>query len=91
MPLDLRPMHDAPRDGMPILIRFEHENYKYAIGADKERWEELCIAMWIEFNGGGWTWHGICGRATGWKPLVTGVFADIETAGFYTLKVPEYA
>ena len=61
-------MDTAPRDGTPILIRFEHENYGYAIkcGEDAKRWEALTEAHWIDHNGGGWTWYGMMGRATGW-------------------------
>jgi len=90
MPLDLRAMHDAPRDGTPILIRFEHENYKYAIGPDKERWEELCIATWIDFNGGaGHARHLRPGdrmeAARHWR------VRGYQNGGFYHLRVPEYA
>lgn len=66
---NLRPMEAAPRDGTPILIRFEHVNFRLAVGDDRFRWEELCQAHWIDFNHGGWTWHGIAGAPTGWMPL----------------------
>jgi hypothetical protein len=59
----------APKDGTRILIRFEHDNYKYASPEDRDRWEEVCIAHWVDHSGGGWTWHGICGIPTHWMPL----------------------
>lgn len=66
---ELRPMDIAPRDGTPIFIRFEHMNFKYAVkDGDGERWEALQSAHWIDHNGGGWTWHGMAGYPTGWKP-----------------------
>jgi hypothetical protein len=65
-----RTMDDgAPKDGTRILIRFEHDNYKYASPEDRSQWEEVCIAHWIDHNDGGWTWHGICGIATHWRHL----------------------
>ena len=66
--IELQPMETAPKDGTEILIRFEHMNYQHADADDKDEWWELCEAKWIDHNGGGWTWHGICGEATGWIP-----------------------
>lgn len=65
----LRPMDTAPKDGTTIRIRFEHENFKYARDDDRAQWEGLHEARWIDHNNGGWTWHGIAGRATGWLPV----------------------
>ena len=68
---ELLPMDHAPRDGTVILIRFEHSNFQYAEGPDRERWEQLAEAHWVEFNNGtqrGWTWEGMMGFPTGWKP-----------------------
>lgn len=66
----LRPMETAPRDGTPIMIRFEHVNFKYARNdVDRgARWEAMQEAHWIDHNNGGWTWHGMAGRPTGWLP-----------------------
>lgn len=58
----------APKDGTPILIRFRHANYKFA-GDRRDEWEEVCVARWIDHNGGGWTWHGICGVPVDFRPL----------------------
>lgn len=65
-----RPMDEAPKDGTEILIHFRHQNWQYAKTAEeKARWEENCIAKWIDHNGGGWTWHGIAGQPVEWWPL----------------------
>jgi hypothetical protein len=30
----------------------------------KQDWLEWCPGRWIDFNGGGWTWEGLCGIVT---------------------------
>jgi len=64
-----QPMATAPKDGRKILIRFEHMNYAYADDANRWQWEDVLEAMWIDFNRGGWTWHGLCGAPTCWWPI----------------------
>ena len=64
-----RDMAEAPRDGTRILIWFVHQNAKYAADPIKEGWAAAHEAQWIDHNGGGWTWHGLCGVATYWQPL----------------------
>ncbi|PZQ44864.1 MAG: hypothetical protein DI551_09185 [Micavibrio aeruginosavorus] len=66
--LPLRKMEDAPKDGTEILILFRHESYKFCKPDQREEWEQLCRAKWIDHNGGGWTWEGICGHPIGWIP-----------------------
>ena len=36
-----------------------HPNRQYAKGDDKLTWEQVVVAKWIDFNSGGWTWHGM--------------------------------
>lgn len=69
IPLLWHDMRSAPKDGTRILVRFEHANYRLADAESRHRWVEVCIAHWIDHNGGGWTWHGICGEATYWRHL----------------------
>lgn len=59
----------APKDGRQILLWMVHANAKYSVDPIAEGWAAPVIARWIDHNGGGWTWHGLCGVATHWKPL----------------------
>jgi hypothetical protein len=65
-----RPIATAPRDGTPILAFCVHPNARLA-GEDSAEWTEIVTTRWIDFNGGGWTWNGICGVHTHWQPLPT--------------------
>ena len=62
------PMDTAPKDGTPVRLKVRHDNWKYAAEDQKAQWEAVVVAKWIDFNGGGWTWHGLCGRFLGWLP-----------------------
>lgn len=64
-----RPISSAPRDGTKIRMRVEHINYAISSDSEKHRWEEWVEAHWIDHNGGGWTWYGLCGTPTHWTPL----------------------
>jgi hypothetical protein len=65
-----RPIETAPKiEGERLILRFEHVNFAIAAPDDRHRWEEVCVGYWTEFNGGGWVWHGIAGKATHWRPL----------------------
>lgn len=68
-----QPMETAPKDGTWIIARCEHDNAKYCAASGKdpvaEGWIAAVPAHWIDHNGGGWTWHGLCGVFTGWYPL----------------------
>ena len=63
-------MTDAPRDGTEVELLLRHVNYRYC-KTDEERaqWEQAVRSRWIDFNGGGWTWHGMAGSIVGWRPL----------------------
>jgi len=65
-----RCMIDAPKDGTEIELLLRHVNYRYS-KTDEERaeWEQAVRSTWIDFNGGGWTWHGMAGSIVGWRPL----------------------
>jgi len=64
-----QPIETAPRDGTRILIWFVHAHAKYSDDPVAEGWEAAHEAYWIDHNGGGWTWHGLCGVATYWQLL----------------------
>src|SRR5574337_740475 len=63
------PMETAPKDGAEIEILFRHTNWNYAAGLDRDDWQQVCKAHWIDFNGGGWVWDGICGQPICWRAL----------------------
>lgn len=50
----------------PLIFWCVHANARYAKDAIREGWEGPVIAQWSGFNGGGWTWHGLCGELAGW-------------------------
>jgi hypothetical protein len=69
-PSGWRSIDSAPRDGTDILAWCVHPNAQYAgITADKSDWQAPVVTRWIDHNGGGWTWHGLCGQFTHWQPL----------------------
>jgi len=70
-----RRMTDAPKDGAVVELLIRHDNWRHCrTDEDRANWEGVVLAKWIPFNGGGWTWEGMCGRALAWRPLVTETF-----------------
>lgn len=75
---DWRDLDSAPKDGTEIELRVVHINAAYVADqaeAVREGWIACVKGHWIDHNGGGWTWHGLCGRICQWRPiysLVTG-------------------
>jgi hypothetical protein len=63
------PIETAPKDGTKILLWMVHQNAKYSADPVSEGWEAPVTAEWIDHNGGGWTWYGLCGKPTKWQPL----------------------
>jgi hypothetical protein len=57
----------APLDGTEVELLLHHPNHRYAKGDEKQRWEQVVRAKWIDFNGGGWTWRGMSGSPMGWR------------------------
>ncbi|HKI74988.1 MAG TPA: hypothetical protein VJ998_10105 [Pseudomonadales bacterium] len=70
LPCGFNPMRTAPKDGTEIEILFQHLNYHYADEYTRHMWQQICRAYWTCFNGGGWVWHGIAGRAICWRPII---------------------
>lgn len=63
-------MTDAPKDGTEVELLLRHTNWRYCkTDAERAQWEQAVRAKWIDHNGGGWTWSGMCGAACGWRPL----------------------
>lgn len=58
-----------PTPGLRIIAWCVHENAKYSDNPVAEGWAAMVLAEWIDHNGGGWTWEGLCGRFTHWIPL----------------------
>lgn len=57
------------QDRKPLLLWVVHHNARYSKDSVAEGWEAPCVACWLDFNGGGWCWHGPMGTATHWMPL----------------------
>lgn len=68
-PEQWRPMATAPHDGTSVQLLIYHLNRKFAWEGGKRQWEQIVEAAWIDFNGGGWTWRGMCGEPQGWRPV----------------------
>jgi hypothetical protein len=68
---DWRSMETAPKDGTRVLLWMVHTNAKYSKDPIGEGWEAAVVAEWIDHNGGGWTWHGLCGSPTAWMPMIS--------------------
>lgn len=62
-------MENAPRDGTPILAWTVHQNAAFAKDAIGDGWACASVIRWIDHNGGGWTWNGLAGAHTHWRPL----------------------
>lgn len=65
--LPWQPMTTAPKDGSEVELLLRHKNWQYAQGEEKRQWQGPYRAKWINFNGGGWTWHGMAGNPIAWR------------------------
>ena len=74
----------APKDGTEIELLIRHHNYTYCCKqADRSKWQGVVRGKWIDHNGGGWTWMGMCGHVMAWRPLP----ANVELTGAGTASV----
>lgn len=64
-----RSLDIAPHDGTEVELRLVHAYAPYCKDAVAEGYIAVVKAKWIDHNGGGWTWHGLCGRPAQWRPL----------------------
>lgn len=68
-PLDgWEPIDTAPRDGTEIEMLIEGALYRYARPEERDDYRQAVRAHWIDHNGGGFTWHGLCGAPISWRP-----------------------
>jgi hypothetical protein len=58
------------------MILFAPRQHNPKLG-HKPDYAHSAEAKWIDHNGGGWTWEGLCGVITHWKPLPSTV--DVKT------------
>ena len=68
-PQGWRDISSAPKDGTRVLIKFVHANARFSKDPIGEGWIAVHEAHWIDHNGGGWTWYGLCGVAMEWMPM----------------------
>ena len=54
----------------PVELLIEHANAKWSQDPVGDGWIAWCAGSWTDFNGGGWTWNGLCGRVTYVRPKV---------------------
>jgi hypothetical protein len=78
---DWRAMVYAPTDGREVELLLRHPNWHYAEGDKKQQWEQIVCAKWIDFNGGGWTWHGMSGSPHGWREPKDAIAAEAKGHG----------
>lgn len=64
-------LETAPKDGTVVEVRIVHHLAQYDDDPEGEGWISTARAKWIEHNGGGWTWHGLCGQICQWRPAPT--------------------
>ena len=64
-----QPIETAPKDGRFVVLWMVHANAAYSKDPVEEGWACPVIAKWIDDNGGGWTWHGLCGVPKAWAAL----------------------
>ena len=64
-----RPLETAPHDGSEVEIRIV--NFIAAACDDpvKDGVIATARARWIDHNGGGFTWYGLAGAPSQWRPL----------------------
>lgn len=62
-----QPIETAPKDGSMILAWCVHPHAE--VVPDAEEYRCAVVTRWIDHNGGGWTWYGMSGRFTHWRPL----------------------
>lgn len=56
--------------GRQVLLLIHHANRKYtSTYAEQECWTDEVLAHWIDHNGGGWTYHGMCGEPQCWREM----------------------
>lgn len=63
-----QPIEMAPKDGTVIIAWCVHVNAEFSKDPVGEGWSCPVVAQWIDHNGGGWTWHGLCGTLVAWMP-----------------------
>lgn len=64
-----QPMRSAPKDGTEIETLCVHPTAHYSSDALGEGWAAVVRSKWIDHNGGGWTWNGLCGIHMAWRPV----------------------
>lgn len=64
-----RGMDDVPKDETEVEIRVVNMIAADCEDPEQEGYISVERGHWIDFNGGGMTWHGMCGRPSMWRPI----------------------
>lgn len=58
--------------GAKVWLWCVHNLAQYCEDPVAEGYAAPVVGEWIDHNGGGWTWHGLCGVHTHWMPYRDG-------------------
>lgn len=78
------PAVTAPHDGTEIELRVVHINAAYGDDAGARNWIDICRGKWTDFNGGGFTWHGLCGSVCQWRQINWKSVEEANAAGVFS-------
>lgn len=78
---DATPVDEWPTEiDEEVEIFVVHQNAQYVSRLeDLSDWSGWVRAKWIDHNGGGWTWNGMCGRVTHVRPIISAEFPEARS------------
>lgn len=59
----------VPKDGTEVELLLRHQNFRVCRIEERGRWQQITVGHWINFNGGGLCWYGLCGGVIAWRAL----------------------
>jgi len=67
-----KPIESVPKDEIMVQIRLVHMLAAYCQNPHEDGYIATAKAKWIDHNGGGLTWYGLCGVPCQWRYLGEG-------------------